>query len=176
MSALSESLKKYIGIQSETEVACDTVERGAVRRYAQAIMYEDPIFDQPCENNVRFGGPVAPPLFPTHMFRRAFGKTDPIQDNAKNPDFDGIVAATSSQGLPAIEPLAGYALLNGGSEIEFFRYARHGETVKLTSRYADITEKDTSKGPIILVVIESEYCNGEGELLIRTRRTQIRRK
>jgi acyl dehydratase len=176
MSALSESLKQYIGMQSETEVACDTVERGAVRRYAQAIMNEDPIFDQPCENNTLFGGPVAPPLFPTHMFRRAFGKPDPVQDNAKNPDFDGIVAATSAQGLPAIEPLAGYALLNGGSEIEFFRYARHGETVKLTSRYADITEKETSKGPIILVVIESEYCNGEGDLLIRTRRTQIRRK
>jgi hypothetical protein len=119
MSTLSESLKKYIGMQSETEVACDTVERGAVRRYAQAIMYEDPIFDQTCENNARFGGPVAPPLFPTHMFRRAFGQPDPIQDNATNPDFDGIVAATSSQGLPAIEPLAGYALLNGGSEIEF---------------------------------------------------------
>jgi hypothetical protein len=176
MSALSASLKQYIGMQSETEVACDTVERGAVRRYAQAIMYEDPIFDQPCENNTLFGGPVAPPLFPTHMFRRAFGKPDPVQDNAKNPDFDGIVAATSAQGLPAIEPLAGYALLNGGSEIEFFRYARHGESVKLTSRYADITEKETSKGPIILVVIESEYCNGEGDLLIRTRRTQIRRK
>jgi hydroxyacyl-ACP dehydratase HTD2-like protein with hotdog domain len=78
--------------------------------------------------------------------------------------------------LPAIEPLAGYALLNGGSEIEFFRYARHDETIKLTSRYADITEKETSKGPIILVVTESEYRNGEGELLIRTRRTQIRRK
>ena len=158
MSALSESLKKYIGLQSETEVACDTVERGGVRRYAQAIMNEDPIFARPCENNVRFGGPVAPPLF------------------ANNPDFDGIVAATSAQGLPALEPLEGYALLNGGSEIEFFRYARHGETVKLTSRYADITEKETSKGPIVLVVIESEYCNGEGDLLIRTRRTQIRRK
>ena len=176
MSALSESLKQYIGMQSETEVACDTVERGAVRRYAQAIMYEDPIFDQPCENNTLFGGPVAPPLFPTHMFRRAFGKPDPVQDNAKNPDFDGIVATTSSEGLPTLEPLAGYALLNGGSEIEFFRYARHGETIKLTSRYADITEKETSKGPIILVVIESEYRNSEGELLIRTRRTQIRRK
>ena len=176
MSALSDSLKKYIRLQSETEIACDTVEAGAVRRYAQAIMYEDPIFGASSENNARYGGPVAPPLFPTHMFRRAFGQPDPIQDNAKNVDFDGIVAATSSQGLPALEPLAGYALLNGGSEIEFFRYARHGETIKLVSRYADITEKETSKGPIVLVVTESEYRNSEGDLLIRTRRTQIRRK
>jgi len=176
MSALTESLKKYIGLKSETDVACDTVERGAVRRYAQAIQNEDPIFNAPCETNARYGGPVAPPLFPTHMFRRPFGTPDPIQDNVNNPDFDGIVAATSSQGLPAIEPLKGYALLNGGSEIEFFRYARHGETVKLQSRYADIIEKETSKGPMILVITESEYRTPEGELLIRTRRTQIRRK
>lgn len=176
MSALADSLKQYIGLQSETSIACDTVEPGAVRRYAQAIMYEDPIFGAPTDNNARYGGSVAPPLFPTHMFRRAFGEPDPIQDNANNADFDGIVAATSSQGLPALEPLAGYALLNGGSEIEFFRYARHGETIKLTSRYADITEKETSKGPIVLVVTESEYRNSEGDLLIRTRRTQIRRK
>jgi hypothetical protein len=175
MSIISEA-RKYIGIQSETEIACDPVERGAVRRYAQAIMDEDPIFSESCANNERYGGAVAPPLYPTHLFRRPFGAPDPIQENARNPDFDGIVAATSTAGLPAIEPLTGYALLNGGTEIEFFRYARHGETVKLTSRYADITEKETSKGPMILVVTESEYRTGEGELLIRTRRTQIRRK
>ena len=176
MSILSEAVKKYIGMQSETEIACDSVERGAVRRYAQAVMNEDPIFFANCANNERYGGAVAPPLYPTHLFRRPFGAPDPIQENARNPDFDGIVAAISSQGLPEIKPLKGYALLNGGSEIEFFRYARHGETVKLTSRYADITEKETSKGPIILVITESEYRNGDGDLLIRTRRTQIRRK
>lgn len=176
MSTLSEALKKYVGLKSETEVAFDLIERSAVRRYAQAIMYEDPIFNTACENNARYGGPVAPPLFPTHLFRRPFGAPDPIQDNANNPDFDGIVAATSAQGLPSLEPLTGYALLNGGTEIEFFQYSRHGDTIKLTSRYAEITEKETSKGPIILVVIESEYRNGADELLIRTRRTQIRRK
>jgi acyl dehydratase len=176
MSGLSESLKNYIGIQSEADVACDVVERGAVRRYAQAIMNEDPIFSEDCPNNARYGGPVAPPLFPTHLFRRPFGAPDPIQNNARNLEFDGIVAAPTSQGLPEIEPLRGYALLNGGSEIEFFRYARHGDTIRVRSRYADITEKQTSKGPIVLVVTESEYHNQHGDLLIRTRRTSIRRK
>ncbi len=176
MSILPEAAKKYIGIQSETEIACDSVERGAVRRYAQAIMDEDPIFHGSCANNERYGGAVAPPLYPTHLFRRPFGVPDPIQANARNPDFDGIVAATSTAGLPEIEPLKGFALLNGGTEIEFFRYARHGETVTLKSRYADIAEKETSKGPIILVITESEYRNGQGDLLVRTKRTQIRRK
>ena len=38
MSSFSESLKQYVGMQSEADVACDVVERGGVRRYAQAIM------------------------------------------------------------------------------------------------------------------------------------------
>jgi hypothetical protein len=174
MALLTEALKKYIGMQSKTEIACDPVECGAVRRYAQAIMDEDPIYSEACPNNDRFGGPVAPPLFPTHMFRRAFGQPDPMQEHARDPDFDGI-GATSAQGLPELEPIKHLALLNGGSEIEFFRYARHGETVKLRSRYVDIVEKETSKGAMLFVTIETEYRNGEDALLMKVRRTLIRR-
>jgi len=174
MALLTEALKKYIGVQSQSETACDPVERGAVRRYAQAIQDEDPIYWEPCPNNARYGGPVAPPLFPTHMFRRTFGAPDALQERAHDPDFDGLATAASS-GLPELEPIKHLALLNGGSEIEFFRYARHGETVKLRARYADITEKETSKGPMLFVTIETEYRNGDDELLIKTRRTQIRR-
>lgn len=171
MSILPEAAKQYVGLKSEQELACEPLERGAVRRYAQAIMDENPVYSEP-DAATRFGGAVAPPIFPTHMFRRPFGAPDPLQERARDPDFDGLSAP---RGLPEIEPLKGLSLLNGGSEIEFFRYARHGETVTQQSRYASITEKQTSKGPIILVVIESEYRNGDGELLLKARRTQIRR-
>jgi len=171
MSILPEAAKQYVGVKSEQELACEPVERGAVRRYAQAIMDENPVYADPGAG-ARYGGAVAPPIFPTHMFRRPFGAPDPLQERARDPDFDGLSAP---RGLPEIEPLKGLSLLNGGSEIEFFRYARHGETVTQQSRYASITEKQTSKGPIILVVIESEYRNGDGELLLKARRTQIRR-
>lgn len=176
MSELMEKLKPYIGLATAKDTACDVVEKGAVRRHAQAIMYEDEIFAKACERNQQYGGPVAPPLFATHMFRRPFGAKDPIQDNATNPDFDGIVAATSTSGLPELEPLKGYALLNGGSEIEFFKYPNHGDTVSVVSRYADIYERESSKGLMIFVVVESDYSDARGQLLIRTRRTQIRRK
>jgi hypothetical protein len=46
----------------------------------------------------------------------------------------------------------------------------------VSSRYADIRERETSKGPIILVIIESEHRNEEGELLVRVVFTAIRRK
>lgn len=171
MSILPEAAQQYVGVKSEQELACEPVERGAVRRYAQAIMDENPVYAD-AGAGARYGGAVAPPIFPMHMFRRPFGAPDPLQEHASDPDFDGLSAP---RGLPEIEPLKGLSLLNGGSEIEFYRYARHGETVTQQSRYASITEKQTSKGPIILVVIESEYRTGDGELLIKARRTHIRR-
>ena len=171
---MTEALKNYIGLQTEIRTASEPVERGAVRRHAQAIQDEDPIFWEACPNNARFGGPVAPPLFPTHMFRRAFGEPDPLQQRARDPDYDGLDSGVSG-GLPELEPIKQLALLNGGSEIEFFRYARHGESVNMRSRYTDIVERDSSKGPMIIVTIETEYRNGDGELLIKSRRTLIRR-
>lgn len=174
MSYIFEEARKYIGVESATETAWDPVERGAVRRYAQAIMDEDSIFAEACANNARYGGPVAPPLFPINQMRRPFGSPDPLQENVNDPDFDGLgIAATNS--LPEIKPLAGTRFLNGGSEIEFYRYARHGERVIVKSRYADVTEKETSKGPMIFVVAESEFQTAAGEILVRIRRTQIRR-
>ena len=174
MAILPEEAKAYIGLESEIEIACDPVEAGAVRRYAQAIMDEDPIYAVACERNQIYGGPIAPPIFPTHMFRRAFGEPDPVAENSDNPDYDG--SRTSAQGLPSIEPLKSFSLLAGGQELEFFRYARHGEKVRLRARYADIVEKETSKGPIILVISEVDYVTDGDELLMRARKTTLRRK
>jgi acyl dehydratase len=169
---ITDQIKSYIGVSSETEFACDAVERGAVRRFAQAIMDEDPVYDAQCALNERFGGPIAQPLFTNHILRRPFGTPDPIQERANDPDFDGLVLA---KGLPTIEPLAKLAVLNGGSEFEFFRHARHGERVSIMQRYADITSKQSSKGLMYFVEIESEFRTEIGELLMRARRTQIRR-
>ena len=174
MAILPDAAKAYIGVQAEDEIACDTVERGAVRRYAQAIMDDDPIYWQEGTASARYGGPVAPALFPTHMFRRPFGTPDPVQENAGDPDYDGSTKLRG--GLPEIEPLKDFSVMNGGSEIEFYRYARHGETVKLRARYVDIMEKQSSKGPIILIISETDYLNGDDELLMRARHTRIRRR
>ena len=174
MALMTEALKKYIGMQTEYETAGDPVERGAVRRHAQAIQDEDPIYRDPCPNNARYGGPVAPPLFPSQMFRRPFGAPDPLQERAHDPDYDGLDKGVTG-GLPELGPIRHLALLNAGSEIELFRYARHGETVKMHSRYADIVEKESGKGPMLLVTIETEYRTEADELLMKARRTLIRR-
>jgi len=172
VSLLNDATRALIGAEGVVETACDPVERGAVRRYAQAIMDPDPAYASD-EAGARYGGAVAPPLFPMNMFRRPFGTPDPIQDNAENPDFDGI-AGNVAQGLPPL-PLPPMVLLNGGTEVEFFRYARHGEHVTAQSRYLDITEKTGKQGPFIVVLIETLYRGEKGDLLLRVVKTLLRR-
>ncbi len=172
MTILTDEIRSYIGRESESVTACDTVEPGAVRRYAQAIMADADGDYAPGATPARYGGPVAPPIYPAFMFRRPLGTPDVLTERAEDPDFDGLVSA-ASDGLPEL-PLPGRALLNGGSEIEFLRYARHGEQVTQRSRYADIYERPSRNGPMLLVIVETEYSAG-GDVLLRVRKTIIRR-
>ena len=172
MTLLTPEIERLIGAESGTETACDAVERGAVRRYVQACMDPDPMFH--AEGNARYGGPVAPPLYPMNMFRLPAESPDPFEEHARNPDFDGIVGSTA-QGLPPLPLPKGITFLNAGTEVEVFRYARHGETITAQSHYASISEKQSSKGPMLMVVIEIEYRSGDGDLILRVRKNQIRR-
>ena len=173
MSLITDELRAFIGVTTEAIPACDPVEQGAVRRFAQAVMDDDPAYAGG-GNAARYDGPVAPPLFPAAMFRRPFGAPDLLQARATDPDFDGL-AGGPRDGLPDL-PLPGYAILNGGNEVELFRFARHGEQVLQRSRYADIQERESKSGPMLLVIIETEYVTATGEPLLKARKTIIRRK
>lgn len=171
MTLLTDEIRAFIGLESQTVVLTEPVERGAVRRFAQAMMDDDPIYGSEHDGG-RYDLPVAPLLFPTYMAWRPLGTPDPLSERAHDPDFDGSTGF-GTEGLPEL-PL-NLALLNGGLEVEFFRYARHGETVTMMSRYADIYEHVSRKGPMLFVVTEAEYRSGSGDLLVRVRRTMIRR-
>jgi len=174
MPRLTAEIAKYIGMETGLQLACDPVERGAVRRYAQAIMDNDPIYmGDEAVKGTRYGKPVAPPLFPNAMLRLAFGERDLVQERAADPHFDGAVGS-STLGLPPL-PLVNSPLLNGGSEVELFRFAEHGEWIRLQSRYLDIYEKETSKGVMLFVVIETDFIGQDDEVIMRFRKTQIRR-
>jgi hypothetical protein len=162
---IADLSRLYVGMTGGPVRAPEPVEAGAVRRYAQAIGDEKPAYR----------AELAPPLFPTWMFRRPLGEPDPVELNAANPDFDGV-GAPSAHGLPPIVELAGLAVLNGGIEVEFFRHARHGDEITVQSSYLSIEHRAASRGPLVLVVIRSEYRTGAGDLLLRVDRTGIRRK
>jgi hypothetical protein len=174
MPRLNDEIRKYIGTETEMQLACDPVERGAVRRYAQAIMDVDPIYMRDdAIRGTRYTKPVAPPLFPNAMLRLPFGERDLVQERAEDPHFDGAVGS-STLGLPPL-PLTNSPLLNGGSEVELFRYAQHGEQIWIQSRYLDIYEKESSKGTMLMVVIETDFLDHDRKLVMRFRKTQIRR-
>jgi hypothetical protein len=99
VTILTDEIRGYIGCQSECVTACDTVEPGAVRRYAQAIMADDDSSYAPDTDSRRYGGPVAPPIYPAFMFRRPLGTPDVLSERAEDPDFDGLVSS-ASDGLP----------------------------------------------------------------------------
>ena len=159
-SLLTPEVKKLVGAESGLETACEPVERGAVRRYVQAYMDEDPMFHEGLRRGDVRGDAVAPPLFPMNMFRRPFGTPDPFAEHAGNPDFDGIVGSTA-QGLSPLPLPKGIGLLNAGTEVEVFRYARHGETITAKSRYHSITEKQSSKGPMLRKVSTTVRYDGK---------------
>lgn len=170
MPWVDDEVRALVGVWTEEVDCCDPVEAGAVRRFAQAIMDEDPAYAEGAQT--RFGGPVAPLLFPNHMLRRPLGTPDLVQVRAHDPDFDGVAPPP---GLPPLRSLANLPVVNGGSEFEFLRYARHGERVRLRQRYAEIRETSTRKGPLVMVVIEGEVRTDGGEVLLRARRTLLRR-
>jgi hypothetical protein len=177
-SYLTDEIRAYIGVETDLLPAFDPVERGAVRRFAQAIMDLDPAFIGEGEGAARFGGAVAPPLFALTQHRPPFDSPDQLSERAGDPDFDGTRTETAPAGartsLPPL-PLGPLSLLNGGSEIELYRYLRHGETIATRSRYADIYERQTSKGLMLFVIVDIDYLDADGQLVARVRRTTIRR-
>jgi acyl dehydratase len=169
---LTPEVAAFIGVQSAEEVACDPVERGAVRRFAQASFDDDLLFHDAAVAE-RYGGPIAPALYPASMFRRDFGSDDPLVERAADPDFDGLVGS-ATQGLPPL-PLPSMSLLNGGTAVEIFSYVNHGDQVKARSRYDAIYEKNGKSGPMLFVEIVTDYVSQMGVRLMSVRKTQIRR-
>ncbi|MBX3521893.1 MAG: MaoC family dehydratase N-terminal domain-containing protein [Xanthobacteraceae bacterium] len=174
MPRLTNEIRRLIGVATPDTALCDVVEPGAVRRFAQATGDIDPLYASgEAAGSSKYKGPIAPPLYPLNMLRTPFGAPDPIEARARDPHFDGATEM-STYGLPPL-PLENSPIVNGGVEVEFSRYARHGERVSLRARYKDIYEKETSKGWMIFVVYEATFLGEDGLPILTINRTQIRR-
>lgn len=168
-----EDYSQYTGLTSELRVAHAPLEKDMVRRFVQAVMDDDPLYhDDAFAGSTRFGGVVAPPLYPVHAFRRRPGTPDPLDALKDDREADGSTGIGASVGLPPIKsPFK--RLLNGGNEIEFYRCLRVGETAVSTSRYVDVSVKDGKSGKMLVVVIETDIRTQEGEPLLVNRQSLI---
>jgi acyl dehydratase len=143
---VTEEVRKQIGKAAEARTY--DVERGAIRRFADAIGDSNPLFSNEVEaRRGRFGGIIAPPTF-----------------------FRSMMAA-----LPEVKiDLAGNRGLDGGSEWEFFEPVRPGDRVTVQSKIADIHESEGRLGPMVFTTIETSYTNQLGQVVALQRATGIR--
>jgi acyl dehydratase len=169
---ITDEVKALIGCESDWEAACDTVERGQIRRHAQAIMDVDPAYwDDSFAATTGAGTVTAPPFFPLHALRVPPGNPDTFTRAATDPDFDGSVRGVM-KGLPPVPiPLTG--VLNGGNEVEILQYAKVGDRIRIRSKYLDIHQKEGRSGPLVFVLTETVYTNQDGDILIKAVQTRI---
>jgi len=172
---LTPEVKALIGLEGVPETCWEPVERSEVRRFAQAVMDDDPIFwDDAYARQTKYGSVVAPPLFPLFALRRPPGTPDPLAEAPTDPDFDGS-AGLLRTGLPPVPLPQLPRLLNGGNEVEFYRLPPLGDRITARARYLDIYEKTGRSGTMVFIVIETRYLNQHDELLMLSRVTLIRR-
>lgn len=169
---ITDEVKAMIGLESEWEEACDPVERGQIRRHIQATMEDDPAYwDDARAAETKFGGVVAPPLFPLHALRVPAGAPDPLAKAASDPDFDGSVRGVM-KGLPPL-PIPLTRVLNGGNDVEVYQLAKPGERVRIKSKYLDIYQKEGRSGTMVFLLTETIYANEKGETLLKAIQTRI---
>ena len=124
------------------------VERGAIRRFAEAIGDPNPIYhDEESARGAGYPGLVAPPTFPA--------------------TFDG--------GFDPLEALdiAERSVLIGEQSFEYRRPLCAGDKVLVTRRLVDLYEKLGAGGSMDFAVIEDEGRDERGETVYRARRTLI---
>jgi hydroxyacyl-ACP dehydratase HTD2-like protein with hotdog domain len=170
---ITDEIRALVGVEGPVRTAPHPLAADTLRRFAQAAMEVDPIhWDAEAARARGYDGIVAPPLFPLHAFPRGPGTPDPLDALAADPDWDGIELV--EDGLPPVDvPLP--RLLNGGVAAEVLALAREGDVLSAQSRYAAISERAGSSGPMVLVVVETDYRDQDARLLLRTRTTMIAR-
>ncbi|MBI4301310.1 MAG: MaoC family dehydratase N-terminal domain-containing protein [Chloroflexi bacterium] len=141
-------MRAAIGAESEPTIM--EVERGAIRRFADAIDDPNPLYrDEEYAKNTRLGGIIAPPTF----FGWPYKQGKPAS-RVKNP-FTRV--------------------LNGGTEVEYFQPIHAGDTLIATTKLVDIQERQGRPGigRMLFQVRETTYKNQKGEVVAISRGTTI---
>ena len=143
---VTDEALKQIGKTGEARTY--EVERGAIRRFAEAIGDPNPIFNNEREARAtRFGGMIASPTF----YRLLMAPVPEVK-----------IDMQSSRGL------------DGGSEWEYFKPIRPGDRITVQTKIADLRESDGRLGPMIFTTTETTYTNQFGEVCAIQRATGIR--
>jgi len=134
------------------------VEKGAIRRYAEAVGNDNPLYyGEEHARRSRFGSIIAPPGF--------FGwPVEPASASTGLPDIVvELQAALSKAGF--------HRILDGGITYEFRSPVHAGDTLVATPRISDIVEKQGKSGAMMMCLFEMTYLNQQGDLVARSVQT-----
>ena len=124
------------------------VEKGAIRRFADAIDDPNPLYiDEEYARKSRYGSIIAPPGFFGWPVKHSFGLP---------------LVITFPENLMRITREAGYpteSLLDGGIEYEFFLPVHAGDSLTATETLKDARERSGKSGKILIFVVETTYIN-----------------
>ncbi len=170
---ITPEIRALIGARAEME-AWDEVERGAIRRFVQAVMDPDPVYwDEEYARTTRYGGVVAPPMYPMYGFRFPPNTPDPLDEARHNPHCHGG-SFMPRFGLPE-PPVPLQRVLNGGNDVEFLALDRPGDRLRAHSMIEDIYQKNGRSGPMVFIRMKIVISNQHGQVLLVNRQTSIRR-
>lgn len=151
-----DELKQHIGKIDPPHVR--EVERGAIRRYAEAVGNGNPLyFDEEYASESRYGTIIAPPGF--------FGWS--MQSVPSSEGIIGLMTAMINAGY--------YRILDGGMSYEFFLPVRAGDIVIASPKVKDVTAKEGKSGTMMVCDFETTYLNQNGDMVAKAYQTLIGR-
>lgn len=154
-SIITDELKKLIGMSTDPVIF--KVEEGSIQRYAQAIGDPNPIFnDVGYAKKSKNGRVICPPGF--------LGW--PINPTAYDPLK--LPASLIAAGAPLM-------VLDGGIEYEFYEPVGAGDILTFTAKIADMQEKETKSGKMLITTMEMTYINQNGDIAVKSRASMINR-
>ncbi len=165
---LPEEVTKFIG-KSIGAVVCE-VEKGSVKRFADAVGETNPIYwDEKHAEKSRYGSIIAPPGFFGWPVKLPRGLTFQRPTDISDPP-------EITEGLRVALAKAGYSrVVDGGIEYEFFSSVRAGDVLTAKSIIKDIVGREGKTGKMAFVIIETTYNNQNNELAATSRATGIYR-
>ena len=158
---LPEEVTKFI--DKAGDVTSLEVERGAIRRFADAVDDPNPLYgDEEYARSSKYGSIIAPPGF--------FGWPSKWRGGSPSSPFTGDLRLALAK--------AGYnagSLIDAGTEYKFFCPVRVGDALAALPRVVDITEREGKLGKMAFVITETTYTNQNGDLVAKARGTLIYR-
>ncbi len=152
--SLIEEAKKLMG-RDFVEPSVEEAEKGAIRKFAQAIEDPNPLWrDEEYAKKTRYGGIIAPPLFLTSL-----------QPTGVNN------YATQEKLVDLAGP--GKTAILGGTEYEWFQPVRPGDRITTTAEVVNVREREGKMGRMLILIYEMTFTNQKGEVVAKERTTAI---